>query len=126
MLEAPKKAGDTFVGWTGSNGEEPQREVIIPIGSTGKLEFYANFLNSGRKDEVETDLSDGKDKVWAVENDLYIRTSKAGSVVRVYSLDGVLREQRIIISPELTKIKLTRGVFIITINNDLGKKIKIE
>ena len=124
-LEAPQKEGDMFVGWTGSNGDEPQVNVVIPKGVTGELEFYANFLNSGRED-IEPKASDNLDKVWTVEDDLYIRTNKPGSIVRIYSLDGVLREQQTIVSPGVTTKKLPRGIYVVTINNNTGIKVRIE
>ena len=110
---------------SGSNGDEPQQEVVITNGSMGKLTFYANFLHSGRED-VELEAAVDDDKVWAVKNDLYVRTSKAGSLVRIYSLDGLLREQLTVVSPGTTTKKLPRGIYVITINNGIGKKIRIE
>ena len=125
VIEAPVMNGDTFIGWTGSNADEPQQSVVVAKGSTGKLTFYANFLISGREN-IEADTSDNKDKVWAVEDNLYLRIKKAGSVVRIYSLDGVLREQRTVFTPDTVVMKLSRGIYIVTINNNTGKKIKIE
>ena len=124
-LEASEKAGDTFTGWTGSNGDKPQPSVVIGNGSTGELTFYANFLHSGRE-EIKNESTDTTDKVWAVEDDLYIRTSKAGTIIRIYSLDGVLSEQCTIVTPGLITKKLSRGIHIVTINNRIGKKIRIE
>ena len=124
-LEAPQKAGDTFTGWTGSNGDTPQSSVIISGGSTGELKFYANFLLSGREN-VKPDESIGDDKAWAVDDELYLRTNKANSVVRIYSLDGVLRGQHTIVIPGITTKKLTRGIYIVTINNGIGVKVLIE
>ena len=121
-LEAPEKAGDTFVGWTGSNGEAPQQSVVIEKGTTGELTFYANFLHGGRE-EVESETMVGNDKAWAIKTDLYVRINKAGSVVRVYSLDGVLREQHTIVVPGITTKKLPRGIYIVTINNNAGQKV---
>ena len=121
-LEAPAKAGDTFVGWTGSNGETPQQSVVISGGATGELMFYANFLLSGRED-VEPETSVGDDKVWAVNDELFIRTTKAGSIVRIYSLDGILRKLYTIVSPGVTTRKFPRGIYIVTINNSTGKKV---
>ena len=65
----------------------------------------------------------GEDKVWAVDDALYIRTSKAGSIVRIYSLDGVLREQQTIVSPGVTTKKLSRGIYVVTVNNNIGRKV---
>ncbi len=42
-LNNPTKEGYDFVGWTGSNGEVPQKEVTIPKGSTGNKEYTANW-----------------------------------------------------------------------------------
>ena len=119
-LDAPVKDGDTFVGWTGANGDEPQQNIVIAAGSTGKLEYYANFLLSGRE---ETALDTSEDKVWAVDDKLYIKISKTGSIVRIYSLDGVLRELYTVLSPGVTIRKFSRGIYLITINNNVGQKV---
>lgn len=42
-LNNPTKDGYEFIGWTGSNGENPQLRVTIRTGSSGNLEFTANF-----------------------------------------------------------------------------------
>ncbi len=42
-LTAPTKTGYKFIGWTGYNGNTPQLEVTIPYGTTGTLEFTANW-----------------------------------------------------------------------------------
>ncbi len=42
-LIAPDKVGYAFLGWTGSNGNEPQLTVTIAKGSTGNKEFTANY-----------------------------------------------------------------------------------
>jgi uncharacterized repeat protein (TIGR02543 family) len=39
----PVRAGYTFLGWTGSNGNTPQTTVTIPSGSTGNLSYTANW-----------------------------------------------------------------------------------
>lgn len=46
-LPAPVRTGYTFTGWTGSSGETPQDEVVIPAGTTGALSYKANWtINS--------------------------------------------------------------------------------
>jgi uncharacterized repeat protein (TIGR02543 family)/uncharacterized repeat protein (TIGR01451 family) len=122
-LEAPRKAGDEFVGWTGSNGEELQKTVTIPVGSTGEREYYANFMYSGREDGVQ-DMP--TDKIWSAGNEVYIRTSQTGSVVRIYTPDGILRKQHTILSSGITKFKLDPGVYILTLNNSVGQKVVIN
>ena len=42
-LSQPTKEGYTFTGWTGSNGNSPELEVTIEKGSTGDLEYTANW-----------------------------------------------------------------------------------
>ena len=42
-LQDPTRNGYTFVGWTGSNGNAPQKNVQIPKGSTGNKGYYANW-----------------------------------------------------------------------------------
>ena len=121
-LSAPAKPGDTFTGWTGSNGDEPQPTVVIPESSTGELTFFANFLHSGRED-VEPYITEEKDKAWSVEDELYVRTNRANSIVKIYSLDGVLREQQTIVSPGVTTKKLPRGIYVVTVNNNIGQKV---
>ena len=124
-LEVPEKDGDVFIGWTGSNGEEPQHDVIIPQGSKGELEYFANYLNSGRENEVKKDDL-GEDRIWAVKDELFVRASKTGSVVRIYSTEGVLQKVHSIITTGESKIKLTKGIYVVSLNNEPGKTVYIE
>ncbi|HCC52671.1 MAG TPA: hypothetical protein DEQ30_11980 [Porphyromonadaceae bacterium] len=124
-LETPEKADDVFTGWTGSNGNEPQMVVNIPKGSTGERVFFANFLHSGREDNLPEKES-AKDQIWAAKDMLYIRTSTTGSIVRIYTTEGVLQEQRILISDGITGIKLLQGIYIVTLNNGTGHKVIIR
>lgn len=43
MLTAPTKEGYTFTGWTGSNGDTPQKDVTIKKGTAKNLNFKANW-----------------------------------------------------------------------------------
>ena len=124
-LDAPEKAGDVFVGWTGSNGEKPQRAVTISKGSIGELEYYANFLNSGREDDIQKQDVE-EDKIWATKDELYIRTSKAGSIVRIYSTEGVLQKLHTIVTAGESKVKLSKGIYVVTLNNNAGQIVRIE
>lgn len=42
-LKNPSKTGNTFKGWTGSNGTTVQTSVSIPSGSTGNKSYTANW-----------------------------------------------------------------------------------
>ena len=68
----------------------------------------------------------GDNKAWAVDDNLYIRTIKAGSIVRIYSLYGILREQFTVVSTGVTTRKFPRGIYVIIINNGIGQKIRVE
>jgi uncharacterized repeat protein (TIGR02543 family)/uncharacterized repeat protein (TIGR01451 family) len=124
ILTAPSKQGDFFTGWTGSNGDVPQMEVEILHGSTGKREYYANFLYSGR--EKEWPLMKEEDAVWAADNELLVRTWHSDAIIRIYTPDGVLVMQKTILKAGLTSIPLRRGLYIVTLNGGTGKKVAVE
>lgn len=42
-LAAPERDGYVFLGWTGSNGEDPEKEVTIEKGSCGDRQYKANW-----------------------------------------------------------------------------------
>ena len=46
VLPKPKKKGFGFVGWTGSNGETPEKQVVILAGSMGNKSYTANWVES--------------------------------------------------------------------------------
>ena len=96
----------------------------------GNVELHAEFVPVEaslyeEQNDTETETSE-KDKVWAVEDELFIATASDGSIVRIYTLEGVLREQHTIVSAGTTSRKLSRGIYIVTINNDIGNKVRIE
>ena len=124
-LDAPEKAGDVFTGWTGSNGEEPQRNVTVLKGSTGERTYYANFLYSGREDPLQSVIPT-ENRIWAFKNELFIQTTHAGGIVRIYNLDGVLYLQHPIDFAGEAKINLPQGVYIVTIDNGAGKKVVMK
>ena len=43
-LKNPVKIGYTFIGWTGSNGSMPSKNVSVYKGSTGNKTFTANYV----------------------------------------------------------------------------------
>jgi uncharacterized repeat protein (TIGR02543 family) len=125
-LIAPVKAGDEFVGWTGSNGDTPQLTVTIPRGSTGNREYYANYLHSGRSPVSTEPIDAAGDRIWAYKGELYVRTSTPGGILRVYSAGGILIHQQILLQPGETKIKLAVGVYVVTLNNAPGRTLIIN
>ena len=126
-LIAPEKADDVFTGWTGSNGDEPQLTVTIPTGSAGDNIYYANYLYSGCEDlSVQPLVQTVDDRIWAAENELHIWTSTPGSIVRIYSMEGVLQRQQIIFQKGETKIKLPGGLYVVTLNNGIGQIVNVN
>ena len=57
-LKKPIRAGYTFAGWTGSNGNTPQTTVTIPAGSHGNKAYTANWTPLWGQDDGKT----GEDK----------------------------------------------------------------
>ena len=66
-LNNPTKSGYIFKGWTGSNGETPQKTVTIPKGSVGNKTYTANWektsTDSGRAYDLKVHflLNEGTD-----------------------------------------------------------------
>jgi uncharacterized repeat protein (TIGR02543 family) len=123
-LEIPEKVGDEFTGWTGSNGDEPQKTVTIPKGSTGERIYYANYLHSGRE-ETTLQPTQETDSIRVYQDELHVYTTHAGSVIRIFTPDGVLHRVHVCSSVGETSIKLRHGMYIVSINNNAGKKIMI-
>ena len=54
VLNEPTKEGYTFLGWTGSNGDTPEKPLSIVQGSKSDMSFVANWsINSYRLDLVK-------------------------------------------------------------------------
>ena len=45
-LKAPTKQGYAFTGWTYGQQNEPNKNVTIPVGTTGRLEFEAHWVET--------------------------------------------------------------------------------
>lgn len=64
-LNNPVKTGYTFKGWTGSNGTTPQTRVTVTQGTTGNLNYTANWeinqytVKFEDDNAVSSDRSDG-------------------------------------------------------------------
>ena len=126
-LKNPTKDGDKFLGWvTGtSDNETPQLTVTVPLGTTGEQTYFAVFERSGS--EVGNETVKSGDAVWAAGSDSYMRIARAGSVVRIYNTEGTLYRQFTAVSEGTTvERNMPKGIYIVTINNEAGKKIRIE
>ena len=47
-LPNPTKEGYIFEGWTGSNGDTPEKDLKVPKGTVGNLEYTANWSENKR------------------------------------------------------------------------------
>lgn len=69
-LNNPTKRGYTFIGWTGSNGTVPQSDVTILMGSSGNLQYKANWkkIEEELKKEYSITITKG-DNIESVSGD---------------------------------------------------------
>ena len=138
IIIAPEE-GYKFAGWshrdyTSLRGATIKAQAGIMHYDTlmvyGNVELHAEFVpvEALLKEEQEESISEmpEEDKVWAVKGELLITTTTAGSIVRIYSTEGVLRELHTIVSAGTTSRKLSRGIYIVTINNGIGHKVRVE
>lgn len=49
IISNPVKEGFEFLGWTGSNGDTPKVDLVLPIGTYGDKQFVANWGKSKYK-----------------------------------------------------------------------------
>ena len=132
--EGYKFAGWSHRGYTSLRGAAIKAQAGIMHYDTlivyGNVELHAEFvpvemLMMEEQEDVEIEMSDS-DKAWAVKDELFITTVHEGSIVRIYTTEGILRELHTIVSAGTTSRKLSRGIYIVTINNGIGHKVRIE
>ena len=79
-LKNPTRDGYEFLGWTGSNGKIPQKDVSIKKGSTGNKSYTANwkplykynlnfYKNAGVGDDKVTGLPENQSAGWLGANE---------------------------------------------------------
>jgi uncharacterized repeat protein (TIGR01451 family) len=147
ILVAPDE-GYRFVGWkhdgyVSLRGESVKADSGIihyeDIVIYGSVELRAVF-EPDEKDNLkinrtieeinraikETDKPSIEDRIWSSENTLYVRTNKSGSIVRIYRPDGTLYEQQTVITEGMTEIRLSQGIYVVTLNNGIGQKVVIR
>ncbi|MDR1724525.1 MAG: hypothetical protein LBR84_11370, partial [Tannerella sp.] len=143
--------GYEFVGWS-HDAYVSLRDVEIPAANGimhydtltvyGDVELRADFAplspTASEPAVIASDEALSAPTVWANGAYLYVRTSPASviarneaispttTVLRVYTLDGVLRFQQAILTSGVSKFKLPSGVYIATLNNSIGAKVRIE
>jgi uncharacterized repeat protein (TIGR01451 family) len=130
-----------FIGWSHNGYYSLRGEYIAPqecimyydtLTVYGDVELHANFVPDSLfvdgliSEYVDDALPQPADdnRIYTVGDALFVHTSKVGGIVRVYSLDGVLLRQQTILSEE-TKTTLPSGIYIVTLNDGVGQKVKI-
>lgn len=63
VIKAPTKEGYIFIGWTGSNGSNPEKEVTISNDQTGNLHYVANWEIANNYGDVNKDGKITRDDV---------------------------------------------------------------
>ena len=54
MLPNPTREGYTFLGWTGSNGTTPQKNLGVPFPGRGAVNYVANWRLGVESDEPQS------------------------------------------------------------------------
>jgi uncharacterized repeat protein (TIGR01451 family) len=132
-------SGYVFDGWS-HPAYTSHRGLTVPAASGvmsldtlliyGNVELTAVFAQTKHvpnlvKDEdipVEVPIS----QIWSSGNELLVIPAEMPSVLRIYTPEGVLFKQQTLLTKGVTKIKLHRGIYIVTLNNGTGVKIVIE
>lgn len=84
IADQPTKTGQTFVGWTGSNGTIPETTVSVPVNTTGDLTYDAKWSFQFADDTVSSCTppltlqsgNDGLDYVWILPDGSSKTTAK--------------------------------------------------
>jgi hypothetical protein len=135
--------GYEFAGWshdeyTSMRGKKIEADSSImhydDIVIYGNVELRANFVpiveklidKPIEKGGVQEKVVKDKDKVWSANGDLYIHAVKKGAIARIYTPKGILQRELVIVTDDITTVKLERGIYIITLNNGAGYKVRIE
>ena len=127
-------AGWSHKGYTSLRGETIEAQDGIMHYDTltvyGDVELRASFVpieeSIDSEEEVVAKTTETEDKVWSVKDELNVCTSKVGSIVRIYTMDGILYEQYTTTTSDVTTKKLPRGIYVVTINNGIGIKAMIS
>ncbi|WP_343250045.1 InlB B-repeat-containing protein [Diplocloster hominis] len=94
-LEEPVRKGYHFVGWTGSNGEEPKKNVTVEKGSTGDKNYMANWMpvEYSMRYELDGGSAEGNPQTYTVETGTFalVNPVKTGYTFLGWSrtIDGV-------------------------------------
>jgi uncharacterized repeat protein (TIGR01451 family) len=127
--------GYRFAGWSHAayrslRGEiTPEQSGIMhykTLAIYGDVNLHADFNIESYESINSQPGKEVSDRIWAAEGELYVSTSHPGSIVRIYSMEGILLKLQTLLQSGETKIKLPHGLYVVVLNNELGKKIIIN
>jgi hypothetical protein len=131
-------SGYRFAGWShdeyislrgeripADSGIARYEDVVI----YGNVELRADFVPlPGKQTEegiIQEKIIDTSDKVWSHDRDIFVRTRRS-ALTHIYSTDGVLLRQVMILDEGITSIQMERGIYIVTIDDGPGWKVMVE
>jgi len=94
ILKNPTKKGYTFIGWTGSNGDIPQKDLVIENGTTGNLHYEANYeaktytIKYHANSETAVGTMADATFVYSNADDLYYTVLESSFTNEGYKFDG--------------------------------------
>ena len=130
--------GYSFAGWSHDEyislrGEKipaqsgiMRYDTLTVYGHVSLRAVFAAEEHSVSQETINEHQAPEEDRIWTVRNELFVKTSKPNSILRIYSIKGLLIKQAIVLQPGESKFILPAGIYIITLNNGLGKKIAIQ
>jgi hypothetical protein len=142
LLVAPD-SGYVFAGW--SHPEYiSHRGVEIPAASGvldldtlliyGNVELTAVFAKDENLNKVpnlvkvDDDASEEAvvSQIWSSGGEIFVIPAEKPSVLRIYSAEGLLIRQQTLLTTNLFKHRLPKGIYVVTLNGGAGQKVVIE
>jgi uncharacterized repeat protein (TIGR01451 family) len=128
--------GYVFAGWSHDDyislrGEQIKARSGIMHCDTltiyGSVELTAHFIPAFGVNEKEdyAEQHESSDKIWSSGNTLFIKTSVPNSIVRIFSIDGVMIKEYITQSKDTEHVTLLSGIYIVNVNKGKGRKVII-
>ncbi|MDR1723111.1 MAG: hypothetical protein LBR84_04125, partial [Tannerella sp.] len=134
-------SGYVFAGWSHpayvslKGVEVPADSGVFDLDTLpiyGDVELTARFASESLASSkiLAPDMRDQREnpspRIWSSGNELFVQPIEMPSVLRLYTLKGILIRQQTLLNKNVTKIKMSQGVYIVTLNNGIGVKIMIE
>jgi hypothetical protein len=135
-------SGYVFAGWSHpayvslKGVEVPADSGVFDLDTLpiyGDVELTARFAEANLNKvpnlvKVDDDASEEAviSQIWASGGELFVQPAETPSILRIYNANGVFIRQQTILAKGITSIRMSGGVYIATLNNGLGVKLRIE